>query len=147
VLPIRTILHPTDFSAQSEYALSSACSLARDHQAKLIMLHVTTPTQDPWFKEDLEELRRKLNQWHAEETGVAVERELAEGIPFEGILQVAANSQCDLIVMGTHGRSGLGRALLGSVAEQVVRRAPCPVLTVKVPSAEAEEPLHGASPT
>jgi nucleotide-binding universal stress UspA family protein len=69
-----------------------------------------------------------------------IEYLLADGIPAEEIVKVASDRGCDLIVMGTHGRTGVGRLLLGSVAEEVMRKAPCPVLTLKhpLPAAEAE---------
>jgi nucleotide-binding universal stress UspA family protein len=67
--------------------------------------------------------------------GVEAERRLEEGDPVEAILRVAEEIGADLIVMGTHGRTGLSRLFMGSVAEQVLRRAPCPVLTLKSPFA------------
>jgi universal stress protein A len=133
VLPIRTIVHPTDFSDRSESALSLAWSLARDHGAQLVVLHVIVPTEDPWLQQDAAEVREKLNQLPMPGAEVRVERRLTEGTPASEILRVAAETSADLIVLGTHGRTGLARALLGSVAEQVVRKASCPVLTVKMP--------------
>jgi nucleotide-binding universal stress UspA family protein len=78
---------------------------------------------------------------------VHVEHRLAEGEPDETILRVARESNCDLIVMGTHGRTGLRRALMGSVAEQVVRLATCPVLTVNSPFPQAapDSPVPAAA--
>jgi nucleotide-binding universal stress UspA family protein len=136
VLPIRTIIHPTDFSDRSESALSLAWSLARDHGALLILLHVIVPTEDSWFQQDAAEVREKLNQMPMPGAEVRVDRRLIEGIPASEILRVAAETNADLIVLGTHGRTGVARALLGSVAEQVVRRASCPVLTLKMPVQE-----------
>ena len=83
--------------------------------------------------------------------GVPVERRLAEGDPADVILHFARQTPADLVVMGTHGRTGLGRVLMGSVAEQVVRKAPCPVLTVTAPfpappGVPAEEALGVAGP-
>jgi nucleotide-binding universal stress UspA family protein len=75
---------------------------------------------------------------------VRVEHRLVAGDPGAEILRAAREEPCDLIVMGTHGRTGLGRVLLGSVAEQVVRRAPCPALTVKAP-AESGRPADAPS--
>jgi len=143
MLPINTILHPTDFSAHSDYALGLACALARDYGAHLIALHVlSTPTvvyAEGVVPPNPEELRaaarEQLNQLEAPHADVRVERRLEEGDVITAILDVAEEIQADLIVMGTHGRTGLGRLLMGSVAEQVVRRAPCPVLTVKTPLA------------
>jgi len=118
MLPIRTILQPTDFSDRSEHAFRLAWLLARDHGARLVLLQVIVPTDD---------------QLPAPSAEVRVERQLTEGIPVPEILRAAAETHSDLIVMSTHGRMGPGRALMGSVAEQVVRRAACPVLTVKRP--------------
>jgi len=132
---IRTILHPTDFSEQSGFAFRLACSLARDYHARLILLHTFTPAPliygegfvppDPQsIKEDL---RAQLEALPAEDSGIRVERRLEEGSPAPEILCVAQEANADLIVMGTHGRTGLSRLLMGSVAERVVRRALCPV--------------------
>jgi len=140
MLPVHTILHPTDFSEQSHHAFCLACSLARDYGARLILLHVVAPSVFAYgegvFVTDSEglslEASEKLN--HIEPgPAVRAERRVVEGDPIDEILRVAAENHSDLIVMGTHGRTGLRRLLMGSVAEQVVRRAPCPVLTVKTP--------------
>ena len=143
MLPIKTILFPTDFSPPSEYAFKLACSLARDHQARLVIVHVAPPllaygelvppmpvencTERIW------ESFRKLQESEPVLRELTVETELTEGDPVDEILRVAKESESDLIVMGTHGRTGLKRVLLGSVAELVLRQAPCPVLTVKAP--------------
>jgi nucleotide-binding universal stress UspA family protein len=79
-------------------------------------------------------LREMINAIKPSDPGSAIERLLSEGKPGEEIVAFAKERNCDLIVMGTHGRTGLERALLGSVAEQVVRAAPCPVLTLRLPS-------------
>jgi nucleotide-binding universal stress UspA family protein len=77
-----------------------------------------------------------LHRLQAPRSGVEIDHRLTDGEPHAEILRVAEDDRCDLIVMGTHGRTGLPRLLMGSVAEQVVRRAPCPVLTVKAPFPE-----------
>lgn len=145
MLPIRTILHPTDFSAPSDYAFRLACSLARDHGARLLVLHVferqalaypgvmTPPPPPPASAEQRDAALEQLHRIKPRDAAIAVEHLLAEGIPATAILQVAQERHCDLIVMGTHGRTGLSRLLIGSVAEQVVRNATCPVLTIKTP--------------
>lgn len=144
MLPIKTIVCPTDFSATSEAAAQVAGALARDYRAKLLLLHVRElPTMafgefgalPPEPMEAEEELRPKLAALGAR-LAVPVECVLAQGQPTAEILGLAQTSHADLIVLGTHGRTGLGRLLLGSVAEQVVRKAPCLVLTVKAPSAQ-----------
>ena len=141
MLPIRTILHPTDFSSHSEVAFRLACSLARDYCARLFVLHVVAPPvivygggpAPPQSERYPEELQEKLHLLQAKDPKVQVEHRLAEGDPVTEILRVAEEIKCDALVMGTHGRTGLGRLLMGSVAEGVVRKAPCPVLTVKSP--------------
>jgi len=140
MLPVQTILHPTDFSQQSQYAFQLACALARDHNARLLLLHVVTRPvlvygegfipEDP--EERFQEARVRLGKLDPG-SGLFAERRVAEGNPVEEILHVAEEPHSGLIVMGTHGRTGLARLLMGSVAEQVVRKAVCPVLTVKSP--------------
>jgi len=164
MLPIRTILHPTDFSESSNFAFRLACSLARDYSVRLLVLHVgrqpiVTPVTGIIPPEPVqyeEELTAQLHKLQAENPKVPVESRLIFGAdPATEILRLAQQTKSDLIVMGTHGRTGLGRLLMGSVAEQVVRHAPCPVLTVKTPFPqpppasvpvleEAEEPLEAA---
>ena len=147
MLPIKTILHPTDFSKQSEFAFQLACSLARDYGAELFVAHVVTPPVVVYGEGVLPvepqayqaELREKLNRLHAEDPEVRVLHRLVEGQPVDEILHLAKEIDCDLIVMGTHGRTGLGRVLMGSVAEKIVRSAPCPVVTVREPSPVAEQ--------
>jgi nucleotide-binding universal stress UspA family protein len=133
MLPLRTILHPTDFSERSGYALQLACSLARDHGARVIVLHVMPVPLVQEKRLYREEMAEELNRLGAPDARVQVERRLDEGDPATQILRVAMEIGCDLIVLGSHGRTGLGRLLMGSVAEQVLRRASCPVLTVKAP--------------
>jgi nucleotide-binding universal stress UspA family protein len=133
MLPIRTILHPTDFSATSNCALRLACSLARDRNARLIVLHVVPGSLAAEKRGFGEELDEELNRMEIPDPQLRVERRLEEGDPVAQVLRVAEEEGCDLIVMGTHGRTGLGRLLMGSVAEQVVRNGTCPVLTVKLP--------------
>jgi len=134
------ILHPTDFSERSESAFHLACALARDYGARLILLHVAmrpvlvygegVVPPDP--EEDREVREAKLHRL-APGPPIHTEYRFEEGDPASVILQVAQEAGVDLIVMGTHGRRGLARLLMGSVAGQVVRQAPCPVLTVRVP--------------
>jgi nucleotide-binding universal stress UspA family protein len=142
MLAINTILHPTDFSERSDWAFRLACSLARDHGAKLIIAHVIPPPQTvayeampmlpmhpPGYRKELEAKLRSLKA----PPGVQVEYRLEEGFAATEIVRLASELPSDLIVIGTHGRTGFGRLLLGSVAEQVLRKATCPVLSVKAP--------------
>lgn len=141
MLPIRTILFPTDYSDQSHYAFQVASALARDYAAKLVVLHVAEPFL-PIVTDggmmipptvDVQALREQLRHIRPDDPKVECQHRLAEGDAALEILRTAAEMKCDLIVIGTHGRTGLGRLLLGSVAEHVLRKACCPVLTVKAP--------------
>jgi len=141
MLPIKAILHPTDFSERSMLAFRLACALARDYGARLTVLHVAQPPTAsaiegvliPAPTRDLQPLREQLQHLRPEDPKVLVEHHLIEGDAVTEILHVAGETKCDVIAMGTHGRTGLDRLLMGSVAEQVVRTASCPVLTVKIP--------------
>jgi nucleotide-binding universal stress UspA family protein len=107
----------------------------------MVILHVELPpvvvygngVVIPRSDGDLEQTRAKLLQIKPPDDFIRVEHQLAEGDPATEILKVAEEKHCDLIVMGTHGWTGLNRLLMGSVAEKVVRKAPCPVLTIKTP--------------
>jgi nucleotide-binding universal stress UspA family protein len=141
VLPIQKILHPTDFSDRSGPAFELACSLARDYGAELVVLHVAQPplllpmegVLVPTPVDEVEASREQLEKIHAADPRVKLIHRLAEGNPPDEILTAASGLPADLIVIGSHGRSGLSRVLIGSVAEVVMRKAPCPVLTVKAP--------------
>jgi nucleotide-binding universal stress UspA family protein len=144
MLRIATILHPTDLSPRSEPAFLLACSLARDHGGRVIVLHVAErPLVAPGGAMihpppggAFEAIEEQVRAVKPPDAAVPVEHLLEEGDPVEEILRVARECRVDLIVMGTHGRTGLTHLLLGSVAEQVVRRATCPVLVVKTPFGE-----------
>jgi nucleotide-binding universal stress UspA family protein len=140
MLAVKTILHPTDFSECSELAFRRACTLARDYGARLLVLHVAEPVVAVGGEgivmlppgSDLDSLQSQLQQIQSKDPEVKLEHRLAQGDAVTEILQVANDNACDLIVMGTHGRTGLRRLLMGSVAEQVVRKASCPVLTARM---------------
>jgi nucleotide-binding universal stress UspA family protein len=143
MLAIRTILHPTDFSESSAYAFDLACSLARDYGARLVLVHIREVPILPYGNDfgtlpvqafEPEALEKELAGLEPTCPGLTVERKVIQGDAGKEIVALAKETKCDLIVMGTHGRTGLGRLLMGSVAEQIVRRAPCPVLTVKMPA-------------
>jgi nucleotide-binding universal stress UspA family protein len=146
MLPIQTILHPTDFSDRSACAFQFACAQARDYGACLVVAHVCVPelvvygemrTPVPAVPVvDRPALQARLAQLQPADPAVRVEHVLREGDPALEILALAGELSCDLIVLGTHGRTGFHRLLMGSVAEAVSRKAPCPVLTVKAPLAE-----------
>ncbi len=138
MLPIHTMLFPTDFSDNAQAAFPLACALARDCGARVVVLHVvpspvgldrvlihTNP--DEYYAGP----RQAIHNVRPPDQNVRVEHRLADGNAATEIPSVAEEIGAGLIVMGTHGRSGLGRLLLGSVAEQVLRKAACPVLTVR----------------
>ncbi|MBO0696975.1 MAG: universal stress protein [Zavarzinella sp.] len=137
---IRTILHPTDFSPGSDVAFRYACDLAQDYDAKVLVVYAQGPVipfgaDGVVISPDMDELRAVAEQQLAgirpADSAVRLERVYRDGPAAGVILDVAAEAKADLIVMGTHGRTGIGRLFLGSVAEEVLRKAPCPVLTVK----------------
>jgi nucleotide-binding universal stress UspA family protein len=143
MFPIKTILHPTDLSDSSRCAFALASSLAGAQGSRLVVLHVNrhagppvafgaplgTPPRDE-YKEKLSEI---LHRFRGADPKAPVEYLLAEGNVPETILRVADETGCDLIVMGSHGRSLLGQVLKGSVAKEVVRKARCAVVTVRAP--------------
>jgi nucleotide-binding universal stress UspA family protein len=148
---IQRILAPTDFSELSNQGLTSALELAEAFDAKLLLLHVVEPPPypvegivpsqlGPTLLDDLErqassDLARTLYEAQGSKVGVA--RRVVVGIPYRKIVEVAEEEKSDLIVMTTHGRTGLSHLVVGSVTEKVVRTAPCPVLTIRPTSATA----------
>lgn len=141
-----TVLVPTDFSDCSQAALQVALDFARALGSRLRLLHVYHPPAlvfdsygiqpaEPILLEVPAAARRRLEQQLEEVSGAGAEAdgEVREGLAAEEIVAEARESGADLIVMGTHGHTGLEHVLLGSVAERTVRLAPCPVLTVKPP--------------
>jgi nucleotide-binding universal stress UspA family protein len=152
MLAMKTILYATDFSADARPAFEVACALASERGSRLVVLHVERPPLatlggtagvPPLPNEyDRERLWEELKGIQPACAGVAVEHRLEYGDPAAVILQTAQEIDADLIVMGTHGRTGLRRLLMGSVAERVVRKGPCPVLTLRSP-ALVPSPLEG----
>lgn len=144
---IQHILVPVDFSPSSEAALPYALAFARRYKAKITLLHVI-PTNvyavgemtywqlsEQVFSAFEEEAAQKLAATFTpeERQELEIEEKVTQGVPFAEIVQEAREGQVDLIIMGTHGRTGLSHFVLGSVTEHVIRKAPCPVLTVRVP--------------
>jgi nucleotide-binding universal stress UspA family protein len=131
---IRRILVPIDWSEPSKCAFRWAASLAQQHGAELIILYVVplpTVMYGPAPDNYLKHMREELDRIKPADPTTRIDHLLAEGDPATAIVHAAGENQCDLIVMGTHARTGLNRLLVGSVAEEVARKAPCPVLTVK----------------
>jgi nucleotide-binding universal stress UspA family protein len=149
MLHLRTILHPTDFSEDSLYALEVACAIARDQAARLILLHVVPRPSPigrdanvPAFKDahtdaDLQayrqEMQSRLAKLREEASYAQIEAVLKEGNVAAVIVRTAEETPCDLIVMGTHGKSRMVQLMMGSVATDVMRKPPCPTLTVRAP--------------
>lgn len=147
------ILVPTDFSAASVEAFAHARDLAtafRDGRSEVVLVHVMEMPQYPTLFEGSalvvppvddrlrDQLRRQLDelaQEHFGRHGVPARALLREGPPTQELLDCAAEEQADLLVIATHGYTGLRHMLLGSTTEQVVRHAPCPVLTVRASEA------------
>ena len=135
----KKILFPTDFSHTGDAALELATSLARDTGATLIIAHIEEAPNVYAGGEfyygipnpPTEELRRMLQEVKPTDPSVPYEHRLLTGDPASGIVRLADEDDVDMIVMGTHGRTGLLRVLMGSVAEVVVRRSKCPVVTYK----------------
>jgi nucleotide-binding universal stress UspA family protein len=146
MIALKRILFPTDFSENVQAAQKYACALAEQFHAELHLLHVMVdpaivipepgtffPIPDTFLAELKERTEKALDgaldaTWCA---GKTVQRVIRRGTPFVEIVRYAKDVDADLIVIGTHGRGGLAHVLLGSVAEKVVRKAPCPVLTVR----------------
>ena len=138
----QTILFPTDFSSASYAALETAISLARDRNATLLIAHCQETALAYGGSEfafvvpvpDDAQIQAMLDGVLAQVDRVPCEKRLLHGVPWREIISLAEKENVKLIVMGTHGRTGLVRALMGSVAEAVVRHAPCPVLTIRQPA-------------
>ena len=140
------ILFPSDFSHTGDAALELATSLARDTGATLLIAHVEEPPLAYGGGElyyglpepATGDLRRMLENIKPTDPTVQFEHRLVTGEPAAAIVELADDENVDMIVIGTHGRSGISRLLMGSVAEVVVRRANCPVLSYRQPADVAQ---------
>lgn len=130
---VRRILYATDFSSYSNQAYFHAVALAEHHGASLTVAYVYTPGADG---HDKRYWRNQLENIRPSNPGIPVHHEFLEGDPAAEIVRYATDAGMDLIVMGTHGRTGVERLLMGSVAEKVMRDAPCSVLVVKLPKGQ-----------
>ena len=155
MIELRRILVPTDFSEYSQSALRYAAALAEKFGAQICLLHVIQdlavfipdmitvappilPAPEQMTSAVRDAFERLVNENRLEQ--LVSEREVREGNPFAEIVRFAREGKFDLIVMGSHGHTGLAHVLLGSVVEKVVRKAPCPVLTVRDPRHEFVHP-------
>jgi nucleotide-binding universal stress UspA family protein/uncharacterized protein (DUF2267 family) len=156
MLPIRTILHPTDFSDCSRHAGDFAAKVAKDYRARLILLHVIEPAvHSPEIMsiaagERRENAERELRGIERSYPDLRCDHIVVDGFAAREIVRASSEIGPDLIIVGTHGRTGLRRVVMGSVAEEVIRRAPCPVLTLKptdVPTVDYEDWIADAMAT
>lgn len=142
----RRVLHPTDFSKASNAAFARSLAEARSSRAELVLLHVLTPvivgvgegyvtpsvydqmntSARAWARKQLDRLVARARTAKVRARGL-----LLEGVPHEQIVRAAKRQRTDMMVLGTHGRTGIARFFLGSVAARVTAMAPCPVLTVR----------------
>jgi universal stress protein A len=146
VIAIKSILAPTDFSAHSELSVRHACQIAERLGSELHLLHILSEIlpagPDPllmpvmpaeYYKEEEERARQTLE--HLLQPGwgkpTSVIKAVRWGSPVDSIVSYALDHRVDMIVIATHGRTGLSHVLLGSVAERIVRESPCPVLTIR----------------
>ena len=138
MIHLKNILYPTDFSSYSNQAYFHAVTLAENHQASLTVLFVHTPDlKSPGGQPSLQYWREQLEQIRPLNPSISVRHVFLEGDPASEIVRYTRDSGIDLVVMGTHGRTGVERLLMGSVAEKVLRDAPCSVLIVKLPRGAA----------
>jgi nucleotide-binding universal stress UspA family protein len=144
---IRRILHATDYSRASERALQEAVDLAKQNKSELLVVHVIEPVAPYVSGEDFTgaELYLKLEETTKQDAQASMKKLmqrlgrlrikakslLLKGTPYDQIVRAAKNRKADIIVIGTHGRTGLTKLFLGSVAGNVVSTAQCPVLTVR----------------
>jgi nucleotide-binding universal stress UspA family protein len=152
----KKILSCTDFSENSHWAFTYALTLAKTFKSKLLILHVTPEPVHPdqlsiyLPPEKLEELKASQKKELDKELKTHYLQKMRgfknyqvifkEGEPFLEIIQMARKESVDLIVMGTHGRTGLDHILFGSTAEKVVRKSPCPVMTIRLPGKQFTMP-------
>lgn len=152
---LRRILHATDFSRASGRAFAHAVALARRNDARLLVLHVVTPPSpfaDAEPASSWLELEARATAWARRQLARLVSRAtkagarsrglLVRGTPADVIVGQARRERVDVIVIGTHGRSGLGRLFMGSVASRVLHQAPCPVITVRGAATAGRRPAR-----
>jgi len=146
-MEMKSILFPTDFSEGSAQALKYAVDMANRYGAKLYVIHIIYDiakasgwyvphvSVDQMYKDIESSAKKELDRFGVEElSGLKnIERSVITGVPHDEIVAFANKHKIDLIVIATHGRKGIDRLLFGSTAGQVVRYAPCPVLTVRLP--------------
>ena len=145
-MEFKTILFATDFSEGSDFAFQAALSLVQKYEGKLIVIHIINEPVDlrgfyvphisfdkleEEIEQGAEKLMEKFCRTHVKEFS-NYETYVLPGIPYDEIIKKAEEFETDLIVMGTHGRTGLDHVLFGSTAEKVVRKSPIPVMTIRI---------------
>ena len=145
-MEFKTILFATDFSEGSDFAFQAALSLVRKYDGKLIVIHVINEPVDlrgfyvphisfdkleEEIEQGAEKLMEKFCRTHMQDFS-NYETHVLPGIPYDEIIKRAETHNADLIVLGTHGRTGLDHVLFGSTAEKVVRKSPIPVMTIRI---------------
>ena len=136
-MKVNRVLCPIDFSDNSKTALNYASQLVKDAAAELHVVYVYesgVPGVGYITPDDLMRTKAQLEAIYPDDRSVTVRHQLVVGEPLAEIVRYVHDNEIDLIVMHTHGRSGVKRLLMGSVAEAVVRKAPCPVLTIRTSS-------------
>jgi nucleotide-binding universal stress UspA family protein len=145
MIKLKRILVPTDFSDGARHALTYGVSFAREYEAELTLLHVvetlTVGYASDLFPVPMAEVFQEVSAYaraeiaklaaEVREKGVTVHERVVQGKPSAEIIRIASEETIDMIVLGTHGKGVLDQALFGSTTERVVRKAPCPVLTVR----------------
>ena len=146
MIKLKKILCPIDFSACSTYALNYAIDLSLKDHASLYLIHVIET-----YMGDIEDILKQIDLLLDDKQtdslkmrlinlipdqiriNISIDTLVVKGTPFVEIIKAAKDNQVDLIVMGTHGKTGLDYILIGSVAERVIQRSPCPVLSIRLP--------------
>jgi nucleotide-binding universal stress UspA family protein len=150
MIKLKRILVPTDFSDSARHALTYGVSFAREYEAELTLLHVvetlTVGYASDLFPVPMAEVFQEVSAYaraeiaklaaEVREKGVTVHERVVQGKPSAEIIRIASEETIDMIVLGTHGKGMLDKALFGSTTERVVRRAPCPVLTCRLAAHE-----------
>lgn len=148
-MEFKRILYPTDFSEGSAVAIPYVADMAKRYDAKVYVVHVIYDiakasgwyvphvSMDEVYKDMEEGAKKELQRCCAEDMRgyKDIEYIVLKGVPSEEIIRFTEENQIDLVVMGTHGRKGLDRVFFGNTAEKVVKRASCPVMTVRIPAA------------
>ncbi len=153
MIKLKKVLVPTDFSDSARQALKYGMSFAKEYGAELVLLHVvenlTVGYASDLFPVPMAEVFQEISGYaktelaklgtEARARGLTVQEQVVQGKPSAEIIRFASEHEIDVIVLGTHGKGMLDQALFGSTTERVVRRAPCPVLTVRLPEHEFVE--------